>query len=128
VCDVGKDPRVENAAADSQPSERGRRGLAQMKIPAGGAGDTVGPGARVCCICGGFPGSPPAYSEGTAGWPAPTPGSRPALGSIRAVHLSGMELDRPAPDRLWWDISEAIRIFRAQILNATMRCRLSELL
>jgi hypothetical protein len=25
VCDVGKEPRVENAAADSQPSERGRR-------------------------------------------------------------------------------------------------------
>jgi hypothetical protein len=34
VCDVGKEPRVEKAAADSQPSEGGRRGLAPMKIPA----------------------------------------------------------------------------------------------
>jgi hypothetical protein len=33
VCDVGKDPHVENAAADSQRIERGRRGLGPMKSP-----------------------------------------------------------------------------------------------
>jgi hypothetical protein len=35
VCDVGKEPRVENAAVDSEPSDRGRRGRAWSDVACG---------------------------------------------------------------------------------------------